>query len=73
MEYEVNMIKSLGVSKNTSPEMPEMASQWPTLTTRHRHALQRTVTKRTAFIQPHVLTVLTKFEGSVIKSVGGVI
>ena len=50
--------------------MPEMASQWPTLTLRHGHALQRTVTKCTAFIQHYFVTVLNNLQAEPTNSLG---
>ena len=47
-------------------------SKWPTLTARHGHALQRTVTNSTALVRHHFMTVLTNLEADAINSLGGV-
>ena len=52
--------------------MKEFHSKWPTLTARHGHALQRTVTNSRILVQHHFMTVPTNFEADPIKSLGGV-
>ena len=77
--FEADPINSLGgVSSNTnslggvSLIQGDGFQKWPTLTARHGHALQRTVTNSTILVQHHFMTVLTNCEADAINSLGGV-